>query len=326
VLVVVAGYLSSCTAAPRAVVVPHLSLLASVVRGRFVTRVELGNGNLVVEPAGKSRARVSARAAEAQFRAADVVDGSYQFAVLGLGLVTISPDVPTTTTPGATTTSGPTTTSTTTTTTTTTTTATTTTTIASTTTPAPGSTTSSAAASTTTSTAATPPVPAPTPPLPHYDSRLAWVGIVWGAGCPGSTSGPHSPVRYVAVVFDADTGRSAVAYASRGPASCNGPVVAPSVSRPDELVSVPWQPVGPSSTAVRVTMPACSAYFGWTEVPGAGGGSIQVVASTPFDPDCGSTASSVQVVDNVVPLGNSQAQLLHAALGPVDGLRTLAGG
>jgi hypothetical protein len=130
----------------------------------------------------------------------------------------------------------------------------------------------------------------------------------------------------VAVVFDADTGRSAVAYASRGPASCSGPVLAPSVSRPDELVSVPWQPVGASSTAVRVTMPACSAYFGWTEVPGTGDGSIQVVASTPFDPECGSTAPTVQVVDNVVPLGNSQAQLLHAPLGPVDGLRTLAGG
>jgi hypothetical protein len=130
----------------------------------------------------------------------------------------------------------------------------------------------------------------------------------------------------VAVVFDANTGHSAVAYASRGPASCGGPVLAPSVSRPDELVSVPWQPVGSSSTAVRVTMPACGRYFGWTEVPGIGGGSIQVVASIPFDPECGSTAPATQVVDNVVPLGTAQSQLVHAALGPVDGLRTLAGG
>ncbi len=95
---------------------------------------------------------------------------------------------------------------------------------------------------------------------------------------------------------------------------------------PAELVSVPWQPAGPTSTAVRVTMPACSTYFGWTEVPGQGAASVQVVVRRPFDPDCGSTTPTIQTVDDVVPLGNGQAQVPHAPLGPVDGLRTLPGG
>ncbi len=169
---------------------------------------------------------------------------------------------------------------------------------------------------------------APTaPPLPRYDHRLAWVGIAWGANCP-SASGRSSggPTRYVAVVLDAETGRSAIAYTSRGPASCGGPVLAPNVSRPDELVSVPWQAVGPTSTAVHVTLPACSTYFGWTELPGPGAGSIQVVARVPFDPACGTTAAGSQVVDNVVPLGAQQTHVVHAVLGSVDGLHTLPGG
>jgi hypothetical protein len=130
----------------------------------------------------------------------------------------------------------------------------------------------------------------------------------------------------VVVVIDADTGGSVLAYTSRSSLACSGPVMAPSISRPNELVSVAWQPVAPTSTSVRVTMPPCGTYVGWTELPGQSASPIQVVASKPFDPDCGSKASSSLVVGSVVPLGSAQAQVPHAALGPVEGLRTLAGG
>jgi hypothetical protein len=131
--------------------------------------------------------------------------------------------------------------------------------------------------------------------------------------------------RYVVVVFDAETGNSALAYTSRGPRLCNGPVVPASVSRPDQLVSIPWQPVGPASTAVRVTLPACASYYGWTQVETSGAGSVQVVARVPFDPICPSKAPITQTIDGVVPLGRTQAQVPHAALGPIVGLRTLPG-
>jgi hypothetical protein len=152
------------------------------------------------------------------------------------------------------------------------------------------------------------------------------VGIAWDANCPGTSGGSHLATRYVAVIFDAQTGGSVIAYTSRSTVACTGPVMPPTISRPSELVSVPWQPIGSSSTAVRVTMPACSTYFGWTAVPGPSASSIQVVASKPFDPECGSSADNVQDIDNVVPLGTAQTQVLHAALGPVDGLQTLPGG
>jgi hypothetical protein len=45
----------------------------------------------------------------------------------------------------------------------------------------------------------------------------------------------------------------------------------------------------------------------------------------PFDPTCPSKAPITQTVDGVVPLGKSQAQVPHAALGPIVGLHTLAG-
>jgi hypothetical protein len=179
----------------------------------------------------------------------------------------------------------------------------------------------------TTSSTATTEAPTTTaPPPPSYDDRLAWVGIAWGADCPARPGAPRLATRYVVVVIDADTGGSVVAYTSRSSAACSGPVMAPSISRPNELVSIPWEPVGPTSTSVRVTMPPCATYFGWTQLPGQSAAPIQVVASKPFDPDCGSKASSSLIVGNVVPLGATQAHVPHAALGPVDGLRTLAGG
>jgi len=226
--------------------------LSSVTGGHFVSRVELDSGDLVVEPAGKSKPRISAATAQALFRAADVVDGAYRFAVLGLGRVTVSPAVSTssttTTGPGpATTTTGATGATTVVGATTSTTHATTTT------TPASNATTSTGAGAETGATAA----PSPTsttapgaPALPLYDNRLAWVGIAWGADCPARAGTSRLATRYVAVILDAETGRSALAYTSRSAVACSGPVQAPSIARPDELVSVPWQPVGPTSDPV----------------------------------------------------------------------------
>ncbi len=200
VLVVAVGSLSSCSVAPRSAPVPHLPTLSSVVGGRFVARVELDHGDLVVAPAGKVKPRVSAQTAQALFSAADVVDGAYRFSILGLGDATIAPELsaptPTTTGPGATTTvpgagtaspstTGPTT---------TTAHATTTTTVH--TAPTPGAPTTSAGtavAGTTSSSSSSsaPPLTAPTPPLPRYDNRLAWVGIAWDADCPTPAGGPR---------------------------------------------------------------------------------------------------------------------------------------
>lgn len=326
-LVVTAAFLSSCATTSKDTAAPQLPSLSSVAGGRFVSRVELDHGNLVVTPAPKTRPRLSATQADALFRAADVVNGAYRFAVLGLGLATVSPDVPVATTSptGTTTTTGAGSGTSSTSSSTTTTrppTATTTTTTA-----ATSSTTASvptASTGSTTTTLIAPPTTAA--PLPRYDSRLAWVGIAWGADCPARAGGVRLATRYVVVVIDADTGRNVLAYISRSSVTCTGPVLPPSTSTPDELVSVPWVPLGPTSTAVHVTLPACSTYFGWTEVPGQGAASVQVVARKPFDSNCGSDTATTLTVDDVVPLGPAQTHVPHAPLGPVQGLRTLPGG
>jgi hypothetical protein len=309
------------------------------VKGRFVSEVDIDNGGLVVSPAGTARPSVSATVAMAMFRAADVVGGDYRFSVFGLGVVTISTQVPVSTTsvPGTTTSSAPipgTTSPDTTSPTTQQANATTTTSSTTTTTTTPSSTTGAATTTTaiaagpgsTQSTTTTEVAPPTTAALPVYNGRLAWVGIAWGIRCPAGGIGPRTPTRYVAVVIDAETARSVVAYTSRSAAACDGPVVPAGVSRPDELVSVPWQPVGEASTAVHVTLPACATYYGWTDVAAAGANSVQVVARVPFDSGCGSHASTTDTVDDVVPLGKAQAQVPHAGLGPVDALRTLPGG
>ncbi len=300
---------------PKSAPVSELPSYSSVVAGRFVSRVELDGGALTVDPAGKSKPRLSEKVAEAMFRAAQVVAGSYRFSIFGLGVVTLSPQVAqaTTTTGPATGSSTPGTTPATTsqsTTTTTTTTSTTTT------------TTTSATPSSTSTTLTTAPTAAP----PRYDMRLAWVGIAWGADCPPGLGTTRLPTRYVAVVLDADTGHSVIAYTSRSAIACGGPVQPPSVSQPTELVSAPWQPVGPTSTAVQVTMPPCSTYYGWTDVAGTSAAVVEVVVQTPFDPGCGSKAPLVVAVDDVVPLGGAQTLISHAAVGPIDALRTLAAG
>ena len=340
VLVTVAAGTCACTAVTRGgatstTPASGLPSISSVSGDRFVTTVDLDDGGLVVQPPGNARPKVPASAANTIFRAADAVAGDYRFALLGVGLVTLdagqtgttsapstSPATNTTTPddapPGTTTTVAR---------------AVTTTT----TTPGPARapTTAVPAAPTTTETAPTTTAPvAPTtsgPPavsLPRYDGRLAWVGIVWDPRCASATttSGGPRPGAYVAVIFDADTGRDVLAYTSRGATGCDGTVEPAHAEVPDELVSVAWSVVGPSSTAVTVSLPACGAYYGWTELLGAHSTALQVVARQPFDPGCDSPPQTTQTVDNVVPLGQGQVQILHASLGPVDELHTLVPG
>src|ERR1700688_2720276 len=307
VLVVVAAIVTSCAATPKSGDGTGLPSLSSVAKGRFVCIVDLDNGGWQVDPAGKTTARISVATATAMFNAADVVDGPYRFSVIGLGVVTLSPSVSAATTSAPATSGAGTEQS-------------TTSVAGSSTTTTTGSPSTPGSASTTVAT------PRTTAPLPRYDNRLAWVGIAWGVDCPTGAVGSRASMRYTAVVFDAETGRSVLAYISRGASTCHGPIRSPSIVRPAELVSVPWQPVGPTSTAVRVTMPACSTYFGWTTIPGPATASVQVVARSPFDPECGSQAALTQVVDDVIPLGNTQTQVPHAEVGPIDGLRTLPGG
>jgi hypothetical protein len=158
------------------------------------------------------------------------------------------------------------------------------------------------------------------------------VGITWGGlqACPGTTTSGgklQTDTAEVAVLIDAVTGHDVIAYTSGADASCGGPAGTPTVVRPNELTSVSWQPVGPTSTAVRVTVPPCGRYDGWTQVAGPGPQpAVQVVASVPFDPLCGASSTQVEDVDDIVPLGSSQQQTPHAAVGPVDELRVLPGG
>jgi len=157
---------------------------------------------------------------------------------------------------------------------------------------------------------------------------LAWVGIAWGATgtCAGSTTTAPATgtTGYVAVVIDARQDHRVIAYRSGGPAPCSGATRTPSVTEPDELLSVPWQPVGPASTAVRIQVPPCGHYYGWTQVPATGGSvADQIVVAVPFDPMCGSTVAQGQTVDQVVPLGSGQGLVLHAPVGPVQALQAL---
>jgi hypothetical protein len=249
------------------------------------------------------------------FEATDAVAGAHPYAILGLGLVTVATRLEepttTTTTPPPSSSVPP-------------------------TAAAPASTTSDASTTTapaapTTATSPTTAVGAGTPPppdLPTYRSRLAWVGIVWGpSACTGSTTTTPTSAGstiYIAVVIDARTGHRVLAYRSGGSAPCTGAPEAPLVTEPNELLSVPWQAVGPASTAVQIEVPPCGHYYGWTQVPAAGGASAaQIVVAVPFDPTCGATASQSQAIDQVVPLGSSQSQVGHAPVGPVEALQAL---
>ncbi len=275
-----------------------------MAKARYVSTVLVDNGALQIDPAGGATPGISISRADAMFRAADAVEGDRGFAIFGLGVATVSKSVPVASSAGLTTTTTP---------------------------PAPpGATTTGPTTTTTPSTTTTTGATETQPGVPTYDHRLAWVGIVWDAdqAC-GSTSTTRPPPphtsKYVAVLLDAHTGRDALAYSS-ATETCGGSRRAPTVSRPTELQSVPWQPVASASTAVHATLPACSEYAGWTQVsqPGSASTAVEVVARVPYDPACGSTSAHDVIVDDVVPLGaDQQAQLTHASIGPVDALHAL---
>jgi hypothetical protein len=323
VLLAGAGMLAACGAPiPTARATPEAPSTTAVEGALFAVPVDLDHGGLLVTPpaAGATAgATVTEREADAMFDATDAVEGPHEFAILGLGLVTVAPrfEYPT---PSTTTTPVP-------------------STVPPTTTPlttAPPLPTTTATTTTTTTTLPTTTTPGlgtrPPPALPGFQRRLAWVGIAWSSteACPGSaTTQPaeDGTTTYVAVVIDARTGQRVIAYRSGGSSPCTGTTQTPSVTEPNELLSVAWQPVGPASTAVEIQVPACGHYFGWTQVPSTGGGlADQVVVSVPFDPACGSTVGLSQAVDQVVPLGPGQALVAHAPVGPVEALQALPGG
>ena len=54
--------------------------------------------------------------------------------------------------------------------------------------------------------------------------------------------------------------------------------------------------VGASNSRLSTAMPACSTYFGWTELPGQSAASIQVVARQPFDPDAPEQSAAIPLM------------------------------
>ena len=297
--------LTACGRSTRDVpIAPGAPSIASVSHGRFVTTVLLGRGDvLVTPPPDGARARLPETTAWSMFESSDSAQGAYAFAILGLAVATVVPTVPlqapatALTVPGTSKAASP--------------------------TSAP-----TTSAPTSTPTTAAPPT---TPPLPSYNRRLAWVGIAWGGvrACPAAAASGNlqTNTTEVAVLIDAVTGHDVIAYTSGTDASCTGPASAPTVVRPNQVVSVPWQPIGPASTAVRVTVPPCGRYDGWTQLVDTGAQlAVQVLASVPFDPLCTASSTQVEDVDDVVPLGSAQQQVQHAALGSVDELRVLPGG
>jgi hypothetical protein len=301
---------SACQGSSSPPVPPGTPSGAAVVDGRYARSVELDHRLLLVAPpSDRPSVTVTEDEARAMFEATDAVAGMHEFAILGLGVVTLSPSAeapPTTTTtsPGAATpTTAP---------------------------PSPSTTVPSTTAPSTTVPSTT--VPSTTAPstgsatvtsgLPTYDRRLAWVGITWGAAptCAGAgaSSTAMATTTYVVVIIDARTPHRVLSYTSGGK-SCAGTAVPPVVGEPNELLSVAWQPVGPGSTAVQIQVPPCGRYFGWTQVPTSGGSvGDQVVVSVPFDPTCSAVTDQSQEVDQVIPLGPDQGLVPHAPVGPVQ--------
>jgi len=123
----------------------------------------------------------------------------------------------------------------------------------------------------------------------------------------------------IAFVIDAYTGQDVLQI--EVPGGCDGPGT-PVVSRPYEMESVPWAPVGQASTAINVRIPACGVYVGWTELT-TGTGATQVQAAVPYEPRCKSPVTTSRIIDLVVPLGPAQKTVPHAAIGGIDNLDVL---
>jgi hypothetical protein len=309
---------------------PGAPSIYSVTAGRFNQFVAVGGKNLLVAPPPKNAdPAITGTQAAALFDADYSFQGIYAFDVLGLGLATLDQTsaqdtsyvtglqqasaVTTTTRPATappsstTTTAPPPTTTTTAPPPTTTTTAPPPTTSAPTTAPAP--TTTTTAPPPTTTTTAPPAGPA------AYKKTLSWIGIAVGQkpSCAGGTPS------VLAMVIDAYTGHDVFQVVV--PSGCGTPG-SPAISRPYQLESVPWSPVGPTSTAIVVQIPACGVYVGWTELTAVASLPTQVQAAVPYDPACPTGADS-KIINLVVPLGSQQSSVAHAAVGDIDNLDVL---
>ena len=169
---------------------------------------------------------------------------------------------------------------------------------------------------------------------PRYQSRLAWIGFVRGAICPGGgapgstgvsgatgTAGAQGsdggrPPGWQAWVMDAATGNDVVSYHpdSYGEPSCRGG--APTVtSNPPQEVSIPWTPADAVELLVRYDI-ACGSTFDevvWSAPSSGSSAPVQVLMTEPFTPGvhCQVIRSGSQPL--LLPDG---LRVIHGSIGP----------
>jgi hypothetical protein len=169
---------------------------------------------------------------------------------------------------------------------------------------------------------------------PRYQSRLAWIGFVRGAICPGGgapgstgvsgatgTAGAQGsdggrPPGWQAWVMDAATGNDVVSYHpdSYGEPSCRGG--APTVtSNPPQEVSIPWTPADAVELLVRYDI-ACGSTFDevvWSAPSSGSSAPVQVLMTEPFTPGvhCQVIRSGSQPL--LLPDG---LRAIHGSIGP----------
>jgi len=135
---------------------------------------------------------------------------------------------------------------------------------------------------------------------PRYQSRLAWIGFVGGAICPGGgapgptgvsgatgaqgSDGGRTP-GWQALVMDAATGNDVVSYNpdSYEEPSCRGGA-ATVTSNPLQEVSIPWTPADAVELLVRYDI-ACGSTFDevvWSAPSNGSSAPVQVLVTEPF--------------------------------------------
>jgi len=177
--------------------------------------------------------------------------------------------------------------------------------------------------------------------LPSYQDRLAWIAFFQqftAPPCPSEVApadGSYSPFFYV-VILDAQTGKDALTYQTRGIGDCGGPVRGPYLRRAQELLSVPWTAVGeqpvsssppvylpggnttPTITTewtIRYTVPAC-ARLHVASGGGPGPETFLVDVEVPLDPP--PHCSPARSVTTTWPSGNGE--LAHSPTGLTSGV------
>ena len=284
-----------------------------------------------MDPAGKAKPRISATTAQALFRAADVVDGAYRFAVLGLGRVdglsrrcriehhdddrarrhddhdgARRHDAAHGTTHATTTTHDghhdddqrrrP----------------------RTATSAEPGTT----GATVPTSTSA--PAGAGAPPL-RRSSGLGRDRL--GSRLPGARRAPRrSPPATWPSSSTPTRGAAPLAYTSRSATGLQRPGPGAERQPPRRAGLGPLAARRPDQHRRAGDDAGLQHLLRMDRRPRPGAASVQVVARKPFDPACGSTPPVSWSWTTSFPWARAQSQVSHAALGPVDALRTLPGG